>query len=557
MQIRSGVKGALLTAVAAMLVLTTSNAKANGRFPRGEHLIEYPSDPNRMLLAATYGLVNTDDGGKNWYYICETAFSLYDPPSTSNPGYLGDPLLQLSANESLVAGVDVRVTRSTDHGCGWTATFEPLGKAVVDIAAAPSNRDNIFALVSSQGGMLQVYQSTDGGLKFDPIGTPLTMIVLGYTIDVDPKDPNHLMVTGVTSYSDMGDTGVFLNSTNKGMTWASSPIPKTNVNAPPYIAGVHPTDGKIVFVRTDEWPDDGGGANFANDALIYTKDGGMTWSELLRPTTADGGAKLFGFAISPDGGTVLAGYGDPVLGGGRNVNRDVMGVYKSSGADYAFGAMPKATFVESATCLTWTAKGVYVCGSPDGMTSYVAFASDVKDVTSAGLTKIMQVNQLKGEPPCCNGRAVATCEWPVECQRFQACPDGGTSTVDAGVCTMPEAGRPDGGTGGSGGAAGAGGRDGSAGSGAAGAAGAGMSGAAGAGRDGGAGASTGGSGGSGGSATGGATSTGAGGTGESDSSCSCRTVGGSNGAGAPALGVLFGLIGASGWRRSRRQGRTS
>ena len=544
----------MLTAVAAMLVLTTSNATANGRFPRGEHLIEYPSDPNRMLLAATYGLVNTDDGGKNWYYICETAFSLYDPPSTSNPGYMGDPLIQLSANESLVAGVDLRVTRSTDHGCGWTSTFEVAGKAVVDIAAAPSNRDNIVALVSSQGGMLQVYQSTDGGLKFDPIGTPLTQIVLGYTIDVDPKDPNHLMVTGVTSYSTMGDTGVFLNSTNKGMTWASSPIPKTNVEAPPYIAGVHPTDGKIVFVRTDEWPEDGGGANFANDALIYTKDGGMTWSELLRPTTAEGGAKLFGFAISPDGGTVLAGYGDPVLGGGRNVNRDVMGVYKSSGANYAFGAMPKAMFVESTTCLTWTAKGVYVCGSPDGKTSYVAFASDVNDVTSTGLKKIMQVDQLQGEPPCCTGRAVATCDWPVECQRFQACPDGGFSTVDAGVCTMPEAGRPDGG---SGGAAGAGGRDGSAGSGAAGAAGAGMSGAAGAGRDGGAGASSGGSGGSGGSATGGATSTGAGGTGGGDSSCSCRTVGGSNGAGAPALGVLFGLIGASGWRRSRRQRRTS
>jgi MYXO-CTERM domain-containing protein len=308
------------------------------------------------------------------------------------------------------------------------------------------------------------------------------------------------------------------------------PIPKTGLNAPPFIAAVHPTDGKKIFVRTDEWINDNAGATMANDALFYTKDGGMTWTELLRPTGDTGGAKLFGFAVSPDGGTLLAGYGDPVLGGGRNVNPDVLGVYKSSGADYSFGATPKAVFVESATCLTWTAKGIYVCGSPQGTTSYVSFASDVNNVTSAGLKKIMDVNQLKGEPPCCNGRAVTTCNWETDCQRFQACIDGGSSTVDAGVCTMPEAGRPDSGTDGSGGAGGA------------------ATGGTG-------GATTGGTGGAATGGTGGATSTGTGGTAGSGGSCSCRTVGGSNGTGAPALGVLFGLIGAGGWRRSRRQRR--
>jgi hypothetical protein len=534
------VKGALLTAVAAMLVLTTSNAKANGRFPRGEHVIEYPSDPNRLLLAATYGILNTDDGGKNWYYVCETAFSLFDPPSTTNPGFTGDPLLQLSADEAIVAAVDVRVTRSTDHACGWSTSFQPTGQAILDIAAAPSNRNDIFALVQASAGMMQVYESTDGGVKFNPIGTPLTTIVLGYTIDVDPKDPNHLMVTGVTSFTDPNQPGLLLNSTNKGMTWAGLPIPKTGIDAPPYIAAVHPTDGKKIFVRTDEWVDDGSGATFANDALMYTKDGGMTWTELLRPKGVDGGGKLFGFAVSPDGATILAGYGDPVVGGGRNVSADILGVYKSSGADYSFGAMPKAVYEEASSCITWTAKGIYVCGSPQGAASYIAFASDVNNVNSAGLKKIMELNKLNGEPPCCNGRAVTSCDWAVDCVRFGACTDSGA--VDAGVCTMPEAGRPDSGTGGSGGAAGAG------------AAGSSAGGAAGAGKDGGAGASTGGSGGA---ATGGATSTGAGGTGGSETSCSCRTVGGSNGAGAPLLGALFGLIGASGRRRSRRQRRTS
>ena len=476
-------------------------------------------------------------------------------PSTSNPGFTGDPLLQLAADEAIVASVEIRITRSTDHACGWTTSFQPTGQSIIDIAAAPSNRNNIVALVQASGGMMQVYESTDGGVKFDPLGTPLSMIKLGYTIDVDPKDPNHLMVTGVTGFTD-ADPGVFLNSTNKGMTWTSLPIPKTGINAPPYIAAIHPTDPKKIFVRTDEWVDDGSGATFANDALMYTKDGGMTWSELLRPKGVDGGGKLFGFAVSPDGSTLLAGYGDPVVGGGRNVSADILGVYKSSGADYSFGATPKAVYEEASSCITWTAKGIYVCGSPQGSASYIAFASDVNNVNSAGLKKIMELDKVKGEPPCCNGRAVMSCEWAVDCMRFQACVDGGSSTVDAGVCTMPEAGRPDSGTDASGGAAGAGagGRGGSAGSGTAGASGATTAGAGGAGKDGGAGASTGGSGGS---ATGGATSTGAGGTGGSETSCSCRTAGGSNGAGAPVMGVLFGLIGASGWRRSRRQRRSS
>ena len=46
-----------------------------------------------------------------------------------------------------------------------------------------------------------------------------------------------------------------------------------------------------------------------NRLLLYSADGGETWTELLHagagePTTA--GAKLLGFALSPDGSTVLA-----------------------------------------------------------------------------------------------------------------------------------------------------------------------------------------------------------------------------------------------------------
>jgi hypothetical protein len=550
MQLRSKVNGAFTVAVAAVLVFTTSLARANGRFPRGEHLFEYPSNPDRLLLAATYGLVSTDDGGKNWYYICETGFSLYPPPAGMDPGYTGDPLLALTADESVVAGVQTRITRSPDRGCGWSTVLENPSLSIEDIAAAPSNRNIVVALVRNLStSTFQVHESSDGGLTWAPVGAALSQIVLGYTIDVDPKDPAHFMVTGVTSFAEGVDNGVFLDSTNRGMTWTVLPIPKTSISAPPYIAAVHPSDAKKIFLRTDEWVDDGFGARNANDALWYTKDGGQTWTELLRPKGVDGGgSKLYGFALSPDGMMALAGFGDPVEGGGLNVDRSSMGVYKSTGADFAFGTAPVPIMVESTTCLTWTSRGIYLCGSPDGMTSYIGFASDINNVSKAGITKIMQVNELKGEPPCCNGRAVTSCDWNAECIRFDACVDGATpATPDAAACMMPDAGRGDGGgTGGSAGGDAGGDRslDGSAGSGMGGAAGAAAGGSAGAGTAGASGSATGGTGGSGGAGTGG--------SGGGNDGCDCRASR-SRGGSAQGLALLLGLAVAGARTRARRR----
>jgi hypothetical protein len=332
------------------------------------------------------------------------------------------------------------------------------------------------------------------------------------------------------------------------MTWTMSTIPNTNLFRAPYIAKIRPTDAKTVFVRTNEWTDDGTGASWANDALLMTTDGGQTWTELLRPKGMEGGgAKLFGFAISPDGATILAGFGDPVEGGGLNVDRSAAGIYKASAPTYAFGTDPKPFFEELVTCLTWTSRGIYICGSPDGKEKYVAFADDVSKITMSGVTKLISTNKLAGEPTCCSGRATAACDWAADCVRFDACTDAGTPAPDAGMCMMPDAGRD--GSGGSSGDAG-GDRDASAGSG-----GTSSGGAAGAPPDGSATGGTGGatSGGTGGTSAGGSSGSGTGGTGGTDEGCKCRMAATSHGRSGAALSLLLGLVAASGWRRSQRR----
>src|SRR6266511_3800152 len=102
---------ALTTAMATMIAATS--ASANGRFPRAERLIEHPSDPNTLYLAATYGLLVTHDRGCSWYHVCESAFAYLMQ-------YTGDPILTLASDGALVVGTqsNVTVSRSEERRVG-------------------------------------------------------------------------------------------------------------------------------------------------------------------------------------------------------------------------------------------------------------------------------------------------------------------------------------------------------------------------------------------------------------------------------------------------------
>jgi hypothetical protein len=233
-----------------------------------------------------------------------------------------------------------------------------------------------------------------------------------------------------------------MSSTDHGTTWTSHPIPNTFAWASPYIAAVHPTDPKKVFVRTDGWKDRSN-IETADDALLYTADGGVTWTEVLHaggPDDASPGSKLFGFALSPDGSTVLAGYGDPV-DGSRLVEPSWFGVYKSSSdGKYSFGdpANPTPMLpVEPISCITWTANGIYVCMSPQGESSFLAFAKQPTFASRKDMSVLMKLSDTRGVPPSCSGRAVATCDWTMDCQPLTACDGGAPSGAGGKACPAP------------------------------------------------------------------------------------------------------------------------
>jgi len=445
-----------VSAVIAASLLVASTALGNGRFPRAERLIESPSDPNRLYIAATYGILLTADRGKNWYHVCENAFSFQDV-------YTGDPVLSLTGDESLLVGVQNGLNISHDHGCDWKQSLQSTAlpkQAFMDFTVAPTTGHPIIVVASAYqpgGPVNQLEKSTDGGTTWMDIGTPLPAAVV-YTVDVDPTNAKHIYATGVTDTDNTKpNTGVLLSSTDEGITWTQSAIPNTSAAANPYIAAIHPTDPTKIFVRTDSWKNlsDIGAAD---DALLYSSDGGNSWVELLHPGGPDDlspGAKLLGFALSPDGSTALAGYGDPV-DSARIVEPMWFGVYKSSSdGKYSFGADPAAPtppmLAEQIACIAWTKTGVYVCATPQSTSSFVSFAKDANFTSTAMMTTLMTLNQTRGVPPNCSGRAVTTCDWNSACGRLDACNDGGVSTGATGGSS---------GSAGSGGNAGAGGAQG-------------------------------------------------------------------------------------------------
>src|SRR5258708_366690 len=193
--------GALLAAALA------PPARANSRFPRAQHLVESPSDPNRLTIAATFGLLTTSDRGKNWYHICETAFSLQDNLNL-------DVLLALTADESMVVGVQSSLNVSHDHGCQWATSLQAPKQTIADFTVAKSNANTVVAVITTyvDGGTINVInESVDGGKTWKTVGTPLPAQFL-YSIDVDPKDPTHIYATGLSK-----GAGVFLYSSDHAM----------------------------------------------------------------------------------------------------------------------------------------------------------------------------------------------------------------------------------------------------------------------------------------------------------------------------------------------------
>jgi MYXO-CTERM domain-containing protein len=416
--------GGVVAALAALSVLATPGvARANGRYPRAERLVVDPANADRLLLAATYGVLTSPDKGAHWYHVCEQEFA-------GDPSYAQDPLLDLVSGGAELVDVQSFIGRSPD-GCSWSPVVGTPGAALptfVDFAVDRATRKIVVAVeTESLDGSLVIdlQRSQDAGVTWAKIGKPLPLAQV-MTIDLDPTDATHIVATGLAG----SGGGVFLSSPDSGETWSSTPIPNTDNTAFPYIAAIDPSDPNKIYVRTDSWILPAGAPELvANDSLLYSSNGGATWSNVIQEA-----GKLFGFALSPDGTQIAVGYGDPVESG-FDVDPAVTGIYVASRADYQFTQV----FNAAVSCLTWTTDGTYACLQQNASGSLMElgiFDSGLASPDAGTPRPLMRMADVTGPPPCC-AATDAVCVWSDVCMTLGpgACRDGGApnlACVDAG-----------------------------------------------------------------------------------------------------------------------------
>ena len=396
-------------ALVALWLLSSLPALANGRFPRAQRLLEHPSDPNRLVLAGTYGLLVTEDRGQSWSYVCEPAF-------THEQTYVGDPLVDFTGDEGLLVNVQGSISVSAADACDWKQTLESGHDFIVDHSLSKSNPALVIAAVvrvtgNSVSNELRI--SRDNGQTWSELGTPLPLDTL-YTVDIDPLDPEHLYATGMRD-----DAGQLVSSEDQGQTWKAHAIANTDATEIPYLAAIHPLDPRQLFIRTDSTRSSGD--TLAGDALLYSNDGGLSFREVFRAP-----AKLLGFALAPDGSSVLVGFGhpNPIAATPASVG---VGVFKSSTENFSF----EQVYGGNVNCLTWTASGVYVCSDETRTGFELGFSPD-SDFRPDGscLQPLLRRTEVRGPVACAPTTSAAVCNgsWSRDCAQLGACSaDGGRS----------------------------------------------------------------------------------------------------------------------------------
>ena len=334
-------------------------ALANGRFPAAGQIAVDPSDPDHLVVRTTYGLTVSNDHGARWSWVCEGAV-----------GYSGteDPMMAITADSSIIAGIFEGLSASHDKGCQWDFAQGGLkDRYVIDLATEQLDPKNaILAISNSVGGSMfltEVWETKDNAATWTVAGVDMPADFLGLTLDAAPSDRNRIYVSG--RYGKPGYDGALERTGDRGATWTKVLIPGSNDQALPYIGGIDPQNPDVVYVRLDA---------VKTDKLVVTKDGGATWTDAFTST-----GNLLGFAISPDGATVAVG-------------GDTDGIWTAPASTLAFKQVSKI----GAKCLTWTSAGLYACADEfvDG------FAVGLSKNQGATFTPVMHLQVNCGPLAC-------------------------------------------------------------------------------------------------------------------------------------------------------------
>lgn len=353
----------LAAAVAlALSTLVAPAANANGAFPASSQLIAEPSNPDHMVLRTTFGLLVTRDRGASWDWLCEAGmgYENVQPPMAVLPGGV------------VLLAVPDGVSRGDPTGCDFVLSAGITG-TVYDLAREPSDPKRALA-IGADGADAQLWRTKDAGLSFVAVGDVLPGFIPA-TVDVAASNPDVIYASGLS-----GTSGALLRSSDGGQSFERFPVPTATAARRPFIAAVDPRDENTVYVRLDAQ---------GSSPLEVTHDGGRSFVTPLTTTVS-----ALGFALSPDGQTVLASNGYD-------------GTFRASASTLDFHKVA----CSGPTCLSFNDAGLFGCGDQQQDGFIVGRSDDL----GASFQRVVDLTCVRGPLACDSGTSIGEAcpaAWP-------------------------------------------------------------------------------------------------------------------------------------------------
>jgi hypothetical protein len=332
--------------VALALCAWTSRAAANGRMPGANDLAFSQALPDRIVARATFGIVESDDRGASWRWICEQAIDI--------SGVIADPPLGLlhDGTEVLLPPTGSALV-SHNAGCTWTRAGEPLAaRRGADLTIDPGDPMHLLVLTSTlrsvDGSGIGSYENLlletrDDARSWQLLAT-LPDNFEAETVEVAPADARRIYVSGVDAAQSR--EGILLRSDDGAHSWTTSRLSLPAGSGSLWISGIHPTDPDRLWVRVSARGDSLG---LLPARLLGSGDKGATFQPVAATNKG-----MFGFALSPDGAQLAYGgpsdglYVGPSSGSGAFSKRSDMGImclrWPAAGALYACASEPRDPF---------------------------------------------------------------------------------------------------------------------------------------------------------------------------------------------------------------------
>ncbi len=252
-----------------------------------DDIIVDPRDP-RTLYVATHrhkeagGFFKSIDGGRKWRESPELKFEALHS------------LIQSEANPNvLIAGTFNGMFRSDNSGDTWTrlpTASTPGLHHVESLAIDPRTANTIYA-----GTWYLPYKSTDGGQTWRSIKNGIIDDSDIFAIDIDPRDPNHVIMSACS--------GIY-ETRNAGDSWTKvNGIPSQSRRTRDILQ--HPSIPGLVFAGTTEgfWRSERGGHK---DSWMVTTSRQLEVNSITvhpsRPQIIYIGTNNYGVMVSMDGG---------------------------------------------------------------------------------------------------------------------------------------------------------------------------------------------------------------------------------------------------------------